>query len=606
MNSNHYYTNVKISESAILDREPPGLLSDYPFQTTNKYVPTIKNEDLKNSTQKFSSLYDPIGRTKHNVAHVLASHNQRSDTPIFIDQSITPPTIQSPTQEFSQCSPPLPHQKNIGYQKIVNDDIYLIDDIEAIFNGIQVKNNNKFCPFCLLFIDIQKSSIPNFSIFYSKSTQKYYFTHKTCQITDGKFNYLSPKIRSLRDILIPKVNCQLNALRAFDTQSFFRGDKKPYLISFEAFHPISTAPLFKFDKISYSREHEHQHFQLLYVDLQTASLTQKQIFEPNMILFPYDEFRALITIHHNSLEEPSKLEFIVDLSNIKMGEEGIPTSKFAEVSFDNQGNDMNIAFEIIWDPNLEQVNKLNYKLFKDDITKNNQPKTLFYVMKYFTIGLPLNSLNGLSKSNNMKKQMTEQNINKFSSKSRLNPNSLSFGNFKSSMKQQAPMVQNILQAPIPSMAGIQNSVSMMINMGYENNHSDYYDSDQESDQIMVQNSFQHPNANYTQSPLQIAPTTFFIPPVTLNRVENFMEHNHLPASLNFAGNMTLIPVQTDVQNLLYPKPIMENSNLLSSVQTIKYIPKTINNSNQSFSVKANKSSPEKADDLISNTNKNTT
>ena len=45
------------------------------------------------------------------------------------------------------------------------------------------------------------------------------------------------------------------SLVGIDTTNYIRCDRKPYIVTFEAYHPISSYLLFKIERVCYGIEH---------------------------------------------------------------------------------------------------------------------------------------------------------------------------------------------------------------------------------------------------------------------------------------------------------------------------------------------------------------
>ena len=105
-----------------------------------------------------------------------------------------------------------------------------------------------------LDFDIKRSNFQNISAFYSQTTKKYYLTHFDCY-HKAPSNPSNPKIIPLTDVFIAKLNLQLTNLVGIDTTNYMRCDRRPYIVTFEAYHPISSYLLFKIERVCYSIEH---------------------------------------------------------------------------------------------------------------------------------------------------------------------------------------------------------------------------------------------------------------------------------------------------------------------------------------------------------------
>ena len=68
-------------------------------------------------------------------------------------------------------------------------------------------------------------------------------------------NQSNPKILPLTDIFIAKLNFQPINLTGIDVTNYMRCDRRPYIVTFEGYHPISSYLLFKIDRVCYSIEH---------------------------------------------------------------------------------------------------------------------------------------------------------------------------------------------------------------------------------------------------------------------------------------------------------------------------------------------------------------
>ncbi|RYE39179.1 MAG: hypothetical protein EOP48_26090 [Sphingobacteriales bacterium] len=95
----------------------------------------------------------------------------------------------------------------------------------------------------------------------------------------------------------------------------------------------------------------------------------------------------------HSNEDPHTLEFLMDLSQVKLGLN--QKSKFAEVFYLQGGNNVVVGSEIIFDPNNESANKsMLDSSFQSTGSTTTTPKpdfgkNLFVALKNISVSLPL-------------------------------------------------------------------------------------------------------------------------------------------------------------------------------------------------------------------------
>lgn len=114
-------------------------------------------------------------------------------------------------------------------------------------------------------------------------------------------------------------------------------------------------------------------------------------------MIPYNEFRMVITIYStHSSEDPYVFEYLVDFSQTKVSNE--QKSKYAEAIFLEGNNNIIFGTQIIFDPNNEVSNSLNYKISLDTSfsaggsspsVKPDFGKNVFMALKHLTVALPL-------------------------------------------------------------------------------------------------------------------------------------------------------------------------------------------------------------------------
>jgi len=130
---------------------------------------------------------------------------------------------------------------------------------------------------------------------------------------------------------------------------------------------------------------------LLYVNFNSKSTS---IFDPSLYAIPYEEFRLVITIHlSHSNEDPIAFEFLMDFSQVKLGLN--QKSKFAEAFYLQNGNNVIIGTEVVFDPANEILNKKGVLDSSFQSTGSSTPgkpdfgKNVFAVLKHLSISLPL-------------------------------------------------------------------------------------------------------------------------------------------------------------------------------------------------------------------------
>jgi len=171
-------------------------------------------------------------------------------------------------------------------------------------------------------------------------------------------------------------------------------------------------------------------------------------------MVPYSEFRLVITIHSShSNEDPYTFEFLADLSTIRVTAD--QKSKFVEAYYLEGGNNIICGTQVIFDPNAEVAQNLNYKVnldtsFSGQASPSVKPdwgKNLFVVLKYFTFSLPLKKVEKKVREPVSQSSLDENSLSgkqgvqkKPHSKMALNPNAPLFSNnttpFVEQMQQQ--------------------------------------------------------------------------------------------------------------------------------------------------------------------------
>ena len=119
------------------------------------------------------------------------------------------------------------------------------------------------------------------------------------------------------------------------------------------------------------------------------------IFEPSSYNIPFAEFRLAITIHmSHANEDPYYYEYLVDFSQVKLSSE--QKNKFAEVVCAQEGNNMMIGTQIVYDPNVDLAPKsmanLDSSFQSTSSTTSAKPdfgKNVYVSFKHFSINLPL-------------------------------------------------------------------------------------------------------------------------------------------------------------------------------------------------------------------------
>jgi len=109
-------------------------------------------------------------------------------------------------------------------------------------------------------------------------------------------------------------------------------------------------------------------------------------------MIPFNEFRLVITIHmSHANEDPFTYEYLVDFSQVKLSAD--QKNKFAEVLCLQDGNNILIATQIVYDPNAEfSKANLETSFQSTGSTTSSKPdfgKNVFISFKYFSISLPL-------------------------------------------------------------------------------------------------------------------------------------------------------------------------------------------------------------------------
>ncbi len=154
-------------------------------------------------------------------------------------------------------------------QKIINEDILLIERIEAFLNPITL-NHNKVCPFCgkcirrshwfilhLVVMNLKRSNFQNISSFFSQNYNRYYLTHFDCYLK-SRGDEIGSKISTLLNLGVASIQSKSELTEPIDPRYYKKVGRKPYFIKIEGYHPISSYLLFKIEKDSHAVENMMQ------------------------------------------------------------------------------------------------------------------------------------------------------------------------------------------------------------------------------------------------------------------------------------------------------------------------------------------------------------
>lgn len=92
------------------------------------------------------------------------------------------------------------------------------------------------------------------SAFLSNASNKFYLTHFDCYLK-SKADDTAPKILGLKNISIALLQFTQSSINAIDNKFYKKSTRKPYFLSVEGFHPISSYLLFRIDRVCHSLEH---------------------------------------------------------------------------------------------------------------------------------------------------------------------------------------------------------------------------------------------------------------------------------------------------------------------------------------------------------------
>src|SRR5689334_5887498 len=118
-----------------------------------------------------------------------------------------------------------------------------------------------------------------------------------------------------------------------------------------------------------------------------------------MIILPFNEIKLVVTVYvTHADEDPYTFEFLVDLSKISLNSD--LTNQFFEASYAEEGNNITLGSQIVYESQLDLKNNVNYQVNLDTSYQNmstgsnasGKPefgRTAFLVLKQFSATLPL-------------------------------------------------------------------------------------------------------------------------------------------------------------------------------------------------------------------------
>jgi len=120
----------------------------------------------------------------------------------------------------------------------------------------------------LIVINIKKCNFQNISAFVSQSHNRYYLTHFDCYLK-SRADENAPKILTLLNLNQASIQPIQNS-PTIDSKSYKKVGRKPYFVTVEGLHPISSYLLFKIDRVCHALEHSTQVF--TYCNLEFLSI----------------------------------------------------------------------------------------------------------------------------------------------------------------------------------------------------------------------------------------------------------------------------------------------------------------------------------------------
>jgi len=239
---------------------------------------------------------------------------------------------------------------------------------------------NAICPFCVQTVQHIDNSDKTYA-YVINGSQKTYLAHSDCN-PSTQYSPNLPKISVHSDIIFANT-AEAAFHSAINTIDTIPDIKKAYFLKVEAFHPISSGKLFKFERICNELCTTIDENKFLYLNLDP----QNSFFEQSLV-FPFTEFRMVVTVYQtHSNEDAFTFEFNVDLSELKTSPNEESRESKLEISACQTGGS-----ELIFGINtLTNVSKENFLRTLGNKAQyyHTSIKNTLLKLKYMAVGLPL-------------------------------------------------------------------------------------------------------------------------------------------------------------------------------------------------------------------------